>query len=551
MARFFPPDFPERDFRRGEQAVWEALDAQLPGDAAVFYALRIPEGTSERELDFVVAWPGEGLAVLEVKGGRVWRDDDGRFYSGRSHDRRRLRLNPMEQASEVRHLLVDWLRAHALDAGRCRVQHLVVLPHTDTEGYDAHDFRAAQVVDRPAMPRLAARLLTAIQAGGGHEPLTSTGFEQLTAALMPVMATSEDLAVAAEAEELADRLSAELADRVAEWRHFPRLKVIGGAGTGKTWLAMAQARRLVQGGQRVALVCYSRGLAAFLQRQAATWRKQPAYVGLFHNLGTVWGAAEPDPRGSSDYFENELPRALGSLATSRLPAERFDAIVVDEAQDFGANWWPSLEACLRNPVVGGMHVFLDPDQRVFTRQGEVPIDTPPIALGRNLRNTQRIAGVFGSLISEPTVAKGMKGPPVRFVQCATEEAVSWADAAIDELEEYWEPGQLALLTTKHRHPVHAEVVDGPRGWNGYWEDFFACDSVCYGTVGGFKGLERSCVVLAVNGFSTDAQAREMLYVGLSRARSQLVVVGDLDEIASVGGEGVRRRLEAAERWQPA
>lgn len=36
----------------------------------------------------------------------------------------------------------------------------------------------------------------------------------------------------------------------------------------------------------------------------------------------------------------------------------------------------------------------------------------------------------------------------------------------------------------------------------------------------------------------------MLYVGLSRTRTQLVVCGDLGEIAAVGGEGVRRRLEA-------
>ena len=57
------------------------------------------------------------------------------------------------------------------------------------------------------------------------------------------------------------------------------------------------------------------------------------------------------------------------------------------------------------------------------------------------------------------------------------------------------------------------------------------------------------MILAINGFSSEAQAKEMLYVGLSRARSQLVVVGDLEEITKVGGEGVRRRLEAAERWQ--
>ncbi len=52
------------------------------------------------------------------------------------------------------------------------------------------------------------------------------------------------------------------------------------------------------------------------------------------------------------------------------------------------------------------------------------------------------------------------------------------------------------------------------------------------------------VVLAVNGIRDQSRSREYLYVGLSRARTCLVVCGDLDYIAAVGGEGVRRRLGA-------
>ena len=72
----------------------------------------------------------------------------------------------------------------------------------------------------------------------------------------------------------------------------------------------------------------------------------------------------------------------------------------------------------------------------------------------------------------------------------------------------------------------------------------------YGHVLGFKGLERQVVVLAVDGFREPDRAKEMLYVGLSRARTQLVVVGDLAELRMVGGEGVAKRLRDAEQWQP-
>ena len=69
----------------------------------------------------------------------------------------------------------------------------------------------------------------------------------------------------------------------------------------------------------------------------------------------------------------------------------------------------------------------------------------------------------------------------------------------------------------------------------------------YGHVLGFKGLERPVVVLAVNGIRDESRGREYLYVGLSRAQSCLVVCGDLDRIAAVGGEGLRRRLETSPR----
>jgi ATP-dependent exoDNAse (exonuclease V) alpha subunit len=52
------------------------------------------------------------------------------------------------------------------------------------------------------------------------------------------------------------------------------------------------------------------------------------------------------------------------------------------------------------------------------------------------------------------------------------------------------------------------------------------------------------VVLAVDGFR-EGVARDVLYTGLSRARDQLVVVGDLEEIRAAAGNEVCKRLTAA------
>ncbi|WP_241237373.1 ATP-binding domain-containing protein [Brachybacterium saurashtrense] len=57
-----------------------------------------------------------------------------------------------------------------------------------------------------------------------------------------------------------------------------------------------------------------------------------------------------------------------------------------------------------------------------------------------------------------------------------------------------------------------------------------------------KGLERPVVVLAVNGFAVAERAPQLLYVGLSRARSLLVVVGDGGEIWDAGGPEAWERI---------
>lgn len=59
---------------------------------------------------------------------------------------------------------------------------------------------------------------------------------------------------------------------------------------------------------------------------------------------------------------------------------------------------------------------------------------------------------------------------------------------------------------------------------------------------GCKGLQRRAVVLCINQHEAADRSRERLYVGLSRATDQLVVVGDPDVVLQMGGPEVARRL---------
>src|SRR5690606_16145701 len=141
------------------------------------------------------------------------------------------------------------------------------------------------------------------------------------------------------AKEIADegnQLTREQERAIALLRFQHRAQIIGGAGSGKTHLAMIKARTLARDGFRTALLCYSRGLARHFQLLAATWPEQerPAYVGLFHDLPVGWGAETEQEFGGSpvEYYEEHLPARLAQLAGETDEDELFDAIVVDEAQ---------------------------------------------------------------------------------------------------------------------------------------------------------------------------------------------------------------------------
>ena len=77
------------------------------------------------------------------------------------------------------------------------------------------------------------------------------------------------LAEAQDRDEGVRRLTEDQALILGAVQLLNRVEIRGGAGSGKTWLALEQARRMAASGRRVALLCYSRGLAEFLRREVA------------------------------------------------------------------------------------------------------------------------------------------------------------------------------------------------------------------------------------------------------------------------------------------
>jgi superfamily I DNA/RNA helicase len=325
-------------------------------------------------------------------------------------------------------------------------------------------------------------------------------------------------------------------------RRAHRFAVFGPAGSGKTFLALERARRLAESGQRVAMLCYSRGLSRYLARVAEQWEpdERPAYIGTFHRLASLWGV-KPPRDAPTEWWEVESAETLRAVAEAMPADERFDAIIVDEAQDFGAAWWPAVLAALVDPDAGGLVVFADEDQGVFDRDVSALPALTPLNLSVNLRNSEPIARCAETLASDPVDHLGVSGPEIILIDVPVDDAVSAADDAVERLMgEGWDPVDVALLTTGSRHPVQVERAgdDADAYWDSLWEN----DDIFYGHVLSFKGLERPVVVLALNGWKRPERARELLYVGLTRARDQLVICGPREELERLGGPALMAAL---------
>lgn len=540
-----------------EREVWQRLQRQLGDDCLLLANYRLSDRHKDHEADLVALMPDSGIVVVEVKGSHVWVEPDGRWMITRQTGD--AQIHPVDQARDATYTLRNYVESDPRwTRTRVRWSHHVVLARTSlADDFATPDCSRWQVSGRGDLADLGQRVwdTTSLHRSDARPP-TADDVDLIREILIGRNLPARDpVSLAEDRAELADRLTMEQTDLLRVTRLLNRLEIRGGAGSGKTVLAIRQAADLASGRatgerERVAMVCYSYGLAHHLRRSllVGSRGKRPAFVGTFEDLARQWGIEITESRDDSDFWENRLPALMAERSASLGEADRFDAVIVDEAQDFADDWWTPLVGALRDETTGGIFAYSDERQRVFARFGRPPLALVPLVLDHNLRNTRQIAQSFAPLAPASMVLRGGDGPEVEFVPVPLADTLDAADDQVERLlEEGWEPRDIALLTMGSRHPVQKERQES-LGFAAYWEEFWSNDDVFYGHVLGFKGMERRAVVLCLNEDGTRDRSRERLYVGLSRATDRLIVVGDPEVVERVGGRAVLDHLRHG--WTP-
>lgn len=556
MALLWPRKLPRSILddprRRAEISVYNRFAEALDDSFHVFYSspwLGTDRLGNEKdgECDFLVAHPRHGLLAIEVKGGEIsydpkvmqWRSKDSFGFVHKIKD-------PVGQARSAKHELLKklnaakhwrWRRIHAV--------HGVIFPNVGSPPGDLGADRPLELFCCSSQLKNGFRGWVAARLNEGSspencKPLGNDGIEALEKLLAFPFTLSFRIGAAVAETDMEFRVleptQYQVLDTISE---IPRALVRGGAGTGKTVLAIEEAVRSASAGNKTLLTCHSRPLAKCLKWQLKDI--QNLTIAGFHEFcGQMAQETQVEIPARSDeqeLYEKTLPNALFyAMEVNHLL--KFDTIIVDEGQDFLAEWWIAIDACLLEK--GQLRVFMDSNQKIYESASGIVHDLSlvHVRLASNLRNTKKIHDVASVHYSGPEItAVGPDGMDVSWI--VADSSVEKVKAACKEIRrllfhEELAPSDLAVLVNNKETKGQIRDKVNKLGVPIIDAEFLSSAGLVIDTVRRFKGLERSAVIVVAS--EDDISGPELPYVAFTRARAFLCVIATTGEQRRFGSK---------------
>lgn len=505
----------------GEARLYSAA-RNLPEDYTAVYKYKFCDeitGAVIRQADLVVIHPFKGFIVFKVHLGQV------ALFNGRWHEYTKAGYREMEKdpvaearaaAFAIARLYRDkysWNFPLAFDIGLCfpacgKLQGQAppfVKPANLLLGRDLDNFSVRMSEIFVAMPRT------------GRDPAAIARLVDLLTASFKLYNTLES-----QLRSFADRARhkfTEEQDRILEETELNRRMVFyGAAGTGKTMLAVEKARRLAEAGKRVLLTCFNKHLASQFPTDVENLTARH-FHGLLEGLAGTRSLA--DSSDHDNYFENVLPGAGLKYFSQLSQEEKFDALIVDEGQDFRPHWFACLEAMIKED--GEFYVFADPSQNIFkvNPAGLEALPASRFRLTVNLRNTTSVCQRWISPISGMSVRLGLRdtGEVSFFAWSNDNQQLRLLEREVSRLLARGIAARRITILSPHRLEKSCLAgIDSLEGCPIAQVGDPRPTALRFSTIRSFKGLEADIVLLIGVRPDSPACARPDLYVGGSRAR---------------------------------
>ncbi len=528
-----------------------------------------------REGDFLVLAPSGGLLLLEVKASLhhlastgQWDDLNGDSPVTQLMAQHSGVIRRLNEVAKGRH--VPWVaKALALP--------LVELATTLSEFRSVPRELILAGNDLSDLAKVWRRLFAVHREHAGEQRkvfLESYGEELLPKNIKAFVSETDKLILrqATADYRLLDMLSGNL-----------QLLVEGGVGTGKSWYAIEQARRLAENvegsdARDVLMVAYNLALCERLRMNVTKLRLKRGTITvrsseqLAADILTSCGIAHEIPPSKQEaqiYFDETLPQlALEALLTESDNTKdfvgKYDALVIDEAQDHDTKlqsgvipddqcgWWGIYALMLKNCWNSPMAIFGDVAQRPpFRAADRFDLNTLRIRLTQHahlhldtaLRYTRQIHHFLKSLEAGGTMdlIRGLRtehrlldGPEVIFKEGPAHQTANSVEAVLDD----WQSSGMCMpskvLILYDRSTIGRSVLAGLESLhNHHLKPFLETldspneQAIGHTSIHKSKGLD-SLAVIVVGLRSFDKLTRPYdqftYFMGVSRARQLLACV---------------------------
>ena len=580
MARMIPPVISDiENTSDAEIKVFEWLRDYKDDSVIVLHSLDLPEHETKQfgEIDFVLICK-DGILCIEVKGGRVYRDNEGMWvFENRYGHQDKKSEGPFGQVagnmqSLRKYFVKKYEKNHSNDQAlknltQCIYANCVMMPdctinhetievnpeilfemtdsENELEGFfgrvftywkadicKKHPARAKHI--RPLSNEDISKALKILRGDFNYVPKLSVIVDKI--------------------DEQFVKLTEQQYRVMQGLKKNDRLLVEGSAGTGKTMLAIYQAQMLAEDGMKVLYLCKNKALAGFIRELSSTRGYRFDVYNIDGYLVKVCGMPE---RGffstMSDSFK-ELPKIFVEKVNggNNTDSYAYDAVIIDEGQDLiNYDYYECIDSIIRGGFKNGKWtVYFDRLQNILNRDMREKYEEYDLlkeeaeslveyTLFENCRNTKQIIEAnFTHTGKEQGEARLLNGIDVEFISFKDfrdeknkvyktikkllSSGVNQGDIVL--LSRYRLDNQQSCLEEDEFRKEIGEIRVNP-------DKDFSRNSISYYTQQAFKGLESKYVLmLDVDGFEGERD-RRLNYVGMSRAKVMLYMFYQEDKEA--------------------